>query len=192
MGKSLSLSDPYDIPRHLTPPGMTYQWVSKKTFGEIDRQYQTMLDAGWQPVPYVRLLDFYRGRYRGDGDTVNIGGQVLMERALEQSKVARDKEMDKAVINANSGRDIGIDLVSRILMSAHDIKSAADAGMSSTQYAKKRIKDISDGRDFTYLSGWNGSLQFTTPPVYRKERYRWLRWLFNLISKEDVHDDRRT
>ena len=75
------LLDPYEIPQHLIPPGMIYQWVSKKTFGEIDPQYQTMLDAGWTNVPYRRLEGHFRGKYRGGvgyEEEIRIGGQVLM------------------------------------------------------------------------------------------------------------------
>ena len=72
MAKNIArLTDPYDIPAHLIPPGMVYQWVAKKNaghkgFGRIDPQYQAMTEAGWVEVPYKRLEEFYRGRYRGE------------------------------------------------------------------------------------------------------------------------------
>ncbi len=127
MGTLKASLDPYEIPAHLIPPGMIFQWVSKKTeVNRIDPQYQQMLEAGWGEVPYERMEQHYCGHYRGQGQEILIGGQVLMERARVASVMARENEIYKALINAAQGK----------------------------------------------------------PPVVRVAKYRWLNWLFNLISKE--------
>ena len=43
--KNIKFMDPFEVPEHLIPPGMIYQWVSKKSHGQIDPQYQTMLNS---------------------------------------------------------------------------------------------------------------------------------------------------
>jgi hypothetical protein len=186
MGSSIKHQDPYEIPAHLIPPGMIYQWVAKKSFGQIDKQLQSMLDAGWTRVPYGRLEQHFRGRYRGDSnDEISVGGQVLMERIRDVSKIARDKEMDQAVINSGSGRDISIDLVSRINLSAFEIETAKSMSLSSSQYAAWRVKQIAEEKDPSIIVGCHGGkLMFSTMPKRFVVKYGWLKWLFNLISVE--------
>lgn len=74
--------DPYDIPKEKIPDGVRYQWVAKYT-EEGDRslsyQYLQMCGAGWCPVPWERhQTDFISV---DGGKTIEIGGQVLMEKA---------------------------------------------------------------------------------------------------------------
>lgn len=188
---SLKHIDPFEIPEHLVPPGMIYQWVAKKQFGQPDKRFQTMLDAGWTRVPYRRLESHYRGRYRGeDANEIMIGGQVLMERTRDVSKIARDKEMDQAVINAGSGRDASIDLVSRFSLSAFEIETAKSMSLSSAQYAAWRVKQIAEEKDDSIIIGCHGQrLMFAPPPKHMVSKYTWLRWLFNLISVETKEQD---
>ncbi len=190
MTKSMRVSvDPYEIPEHLIPPGMIYQWVSKRSFGQIDKQFQTMRDAGWTEVPYERLASHFKGKYRSEVSGVLIGGQTLMERTREVSKIARDKEMDFASINANSGRAIGIDIVSKFNLSAFEIETARNMSLSSSQYAAWRIKQIQEGHDRSIIvGGINQDLMFAPAPKYMVPKRRWLGWLFKLISMETERD----
>src|SRR6185369_12929307 len=182
-GKIVNL-DPFEIPAHLTPPGMIYQWVAKKSHGEIDPHWQTMLNAGWTAVPYQRLEAHYKGRYRF-GDVVMIGGQVLMERTRDASKIAREKEMDQASINATSGRSIAIDLTSEFNLSAFEIETAQSMKLSSGQYAAWRVKMIADGKDPSIIVGSiGGKLMFANMPKPRVSRHKWLSWLFDLIATD--------
>lgn len=181
--------DPYEIPAHLIPPGMIYQWCSKETFGRPDPQFRNMEEAGWTKVPYQRLEKHFRGRHRYDNE-IMVGGQVLMERVREVSKVARDKEMDQAVINACSGRNISIDLVSQFNLSAFEIETAKTMGLSSSQYAAWRVKQIADGRDQSIILGCHGGrLMFASAPKRMVAKYKWLRWLFDLIAVETTESD---
>ncbi len=184
MAKAIVSLDPYEIPAHLIPPGMICQWVAKKSGARIDPQYQAMTEAGWIEVPYHRLERHYRGHYRGQDNEIIIGGQVLMERAREQSVVARDKEIDKAMINAQSGRNLPVNVLQNIRLSTNEVHAAAAANLSSAQYAALKISKIANGMDDSLIRGWNGSLQFISPPKVRVVRNRWLGWLFNLISME--------
>jgi len=172
---------------------MIYQWVSKNTFGGIDKQYQTMLDAGWTNVPYKRLERHFRGKYQGGPgyeDEIRIGGQVLMERIRDVSKIARDKEMDQAVVNANSGRDIAVDLAFRINLSAFEIETARSMSLSSSQYVAWRIRQIAEEKDPSIIMGCQGGqLMFSTMPKRFVAKYGWLKWLFNLISVETEETD---
>lgn len=184
MAKPLVQLDPYEIPAHLIPPGIMYQWVAKKSAGRIDPQYQAMVEAGWGEVPYKRLEGHYRGRYRSEGTEILIGGQVLMERAKEMSVVARDKEIDKAFLNAETGRDAPINLVQRVKLSARELEAAVAARLSTPEYAAAKIRLIACQQDDSLIRGWGGSLMFIRPPTKRVPKHRWLNWLFNLISKE--------
>jgi hypothetical protein len=184
MAKPLVHLDPYEIPAHLIPPGIIYQWVAKKSGSRIDPQYQAMVEAGWGEVPYQRLEDHYRGRYRGEGTEIQIGGEVLMERAKEMSVVARDKEIDKALVNAGTGRTASVNLVQHVRLSASELNTAASIKLSSPEYVARRMKMIAEGADDSLIRGWKGSFMFIRPPTKRVVRHRWLGWLFNLISKE--------
>lgn len=185
MGKPLVNIDPYEIPSDLIPSGIIYQWVAKKEpSGRIDPQYQRMIEAGWGEVPYARMRKHYRGRYQGEGTEVLIGGQVLMERAKEMSVVARDKEIDQAFIQASQGRTTPVDLFPNIRLSAEELASAAALKLSSPEYIKRKITMIAGGADNSLLKGREGALMFVQPVNRRVAKYRWLNWLFDLISKE--------
>ena len=185
MAKNIArLSDPYDIPQHLIPPGIIFQWVAKKSFGRIDPQYQAMIEAGWGEVPYKRLEDHFRGRYRGEGTEILVGGQVLMERAKEMSVVARDKEIDKAFLQANQGRNAAVQITQHIAMSAEEVATANRLKMSTPEYAAMKLTMVSNGLDGSLVYGRDGSLRFMERPKIRVAKYRWLNWLFDIISKE--------
>lgn len=184
--------DPYDIPAHLIPPGMMYQWVAKKSLGENDPHWQAMLDAGWAVVPYHRLMAHYRGRHQMDDGSggILIGGQALMERTRDASKIARDKEIDKASVNASASRNIAIDLVSEFNLSAHEIATAQSMKLSSGQYAAWRVKMIAEGRDASIIVGGVGEkLMFGSQPAQRVAKFKWIGWLFDLISTATPKDD---
>ena len=45
--------DPFDVPAHLIPEGMVFQWCAKRadSTGDRERDYEKMIDAGWVLVP---------------------------------------------------------------------------------------------------------------------------------------------
>jgi hypothetical protein len=178
--------DPFDIPAHLLPPGIVYQWCAKTQFGKIDPQYQTMLDAGWRAVPFQRHADFFPQSYSDTFGTIQYGGQVLMERAKVVSDVRRETELDSACINAKQGRVVAVELALRLRLSASELESARAVQLSGSQYASRRIQMMADGVDDNLnLRGSNGALWFDRwePPKVRRA-YRGFAWLLNLISWE--------
>lgn len=190
MARSIArLGDPYEIPSDLIPPGMIYQWVAKKSGNRIDPQYQKMIEAGWGEVPYKRLESHYQGRYRGEETEIQIGGQVLMERAKEMSVVARDKEIDLALQNAQVGRTAPVNLLQNVRLSREELAEAIAAKISSPEYISLKVMKMAQGADNSFIYGRDGSLQFLRPPMTRVCKYRWLNWLFRMISKETECND---
>ena len=73
------------------PNGFDYQWKLKSVMGQddIDRIRQIEL-AGWEPVPLSRHPELMPKGWKGD--TIEVGGLVLMERPMLFTEEARDEE----------------------------------------------------------------------------------------------------
>jgi len=73
------------------PDGWDYQWKLKAVLNQddIDRIRQNELN-GWTPVPLSRVPDLMPRGWKGD--TVEVGGLVLMERPKIFTDEARDEE----------------------------------------------------------------------------------------------------
>jgi hypothetical protein len=92
--------------------------------------------------------------------------------------------------SASQGRDIAIDLVAKFNLSAFETETAASMSLSSSQYAAWRVKQIAEEKDDSIIIGTHGGrLMFSTMPMRAVPKYRWLRWLFNLISVETRETD---
>lgn len=184
--KSPRHGDPFEIPARIIPAGVSYQWVVRKK-SAIDPQYQTMMEAGWRPVPYGRHDRDFTTDYCGASADFEFGGMVLMERPRDESNIARDREMDKACFNSGNGRRVGVNLTIGIRLSQTELSAAIDMGMTGGQYAARRLQMIADGSDESTVYGWDGSLMFTARPEelkMRVPRHPWLHWLFEFISTE--------
>lgn len=89
-------SDPLDIPKHLIPAGMIYEWKTKFVYGqESDHHMAYLQDAGaWSPVPadrpgHERLGTKHSREKRGE---IGWFGLVLMERPVKLDNEARAEE----------------------------------------------------------------------------------------------------
>lgn len=184
--------DPFDVPAHLLPPGMIYQWCAKEVRGAVDRQYQQMLEAGWMPVPRLRHGDFFGEKYQGDNGSIQFGGQVLMERPRTESKTKREDEIDQACVMGQRGRLVVVETAIPIRLSVEDLRMAQAQNLVGSEYAIHRIRLAEQGIDENvYLRGRAGAFDFCVPPRVVGRHCRWpaLDWLFNLISREEEMDD---
>lgn len=181
--------DPFDVPAHLIPPAVIYQWCAHEVLGESDPHYQQMLQGGWIPVPRLRHADYFGDKYDGGDGTIQYGGQVLMERPRTDSSIAREREIDDACRNAHTGRLVVVPLTIPVNLTAEELQAAKGFRMAGSEYAAKQIQLMTSGVDpDVYLRGQNGALKFDVLPqrVLRRARWRALTWLFNLISIEEL------
>lgn len=87
--------DRLKVPKELIPDGMDYQWVTDSILGQPQPQRRARFERrAWTPVPAERHDGVYTPKgYKGE---INVDGLVLMERPLELSIRARQKEKMKA------------------------------------------------------------------------------------------------
>ena len=87
--------DRLKVPKELIPQGMDYQWVTDSILGQPQPQRRARFERrAWTPVPAERHDGMFMPKgYKGE---INVDGLVLMERPLEFSIRARQKEREKA------------------------------------------------------------------------------------------------
>lgn len=87
---SMLSSNPFDLPLHEIPEGLTYEWKRFSTVGDEDHFYLSeMRRQGWEPVhPSVHPNWVPKGY---DKPNIIRGGLILMERPEELTKEARDE-----------------------------------------------------------------------------------------------------
>lgn len=87
--------DRLKVPQELIPDGMDYQWVTDSILGQPQPQRRARFERrAWTPVPAERHDGMYMPKgFKGE---INVDGLVLMERPLELSIRARQKEKMKA------------------------------------------------------------------------------------------------
>lgn len=73
---TLRLRDPFEIPAHLVPRGVSYQWNPIQPDPEVKHHA-----SGWSPVPYSRHEGFF-APWGAPGD-IQIGGLALCEKSTE-------------------------------------------------------------------------------------------------------------
>lgn len=94
-----SSQNPLDVPAHLIPAGMKYEWKRKSLYGKEDEHNMVFVqEAGaWSPVPSDRaghgVLGTKGSRARGE---IGHGGLILMERPVELDNEARQEEYAEA------------------------------------------------------------------------------------------------
>lgn len=176
--------DPFDVPSHIIPKGMTYQWVAKTIMGDPHPSYKAMIEAGWIAVPAHRHPTVFRS-FDEQGN-VCVGGQILMGRMNEISNEALLIDQDKAHRNAGaSARYVKYGDVP-ILLSKSEMNEAARLGVSCEQWALRRMKMIAEGRvrGIALVADDIDVPQALRFVKVRHPRHRCLTWLFNLISTE--------
>lgn len=181
--------DPFDFPPNIIPRNMTYQWCATTLFGEKHPQFDTLVQAGWTPVPGKRHPGVFQ-TFDSEGN-VFVGGQLLMCRATEVTKEAKEKNDDAAYFMAGNGRTVDVVLDLNIHFTKGQMEVARATGLSCHEYAIRRIKLMTEGLDNNSMLrsfgvdedgiGGGTGLRFATP---RRPRHRWLSKLFYLISTE--------
>ena len=74
------------------PAATQYQWATKTIMGEPVGNLDGMLMRGWKLVPAQR----HRGDFHINGDAIEHGGCVLVERPQVVHQSVRQQEIDKA------------------------------------------------------------------------------------------------
>jgi len=103
------------------PEGWDYQWKLKSVMGQddVDRIRQVEL-SGWEPVPLSRHPELMPRGWKGE--TIEVGGLVLMERPKMFTDEAREEErraareavlMKEAQMKEGRGGDLGPRQVNR-------------------------------------------------------------------------------
>ncbi len=93
--------DRLKVHRDEIPDGMDYQWVTDSILGQPAPQRRARFERkGWQAVPASR----HEGRWtpKGYQGEINVDGLVLMERPLELSIRARQKNKQNAMMQVRA------------------------------------------------------------------------------------------
>lgn len=87
--------DRLKIANELIPDGMSYQWVCDSILGQPQPQRRARFERkGWSPVPAERHDGMFTPKgYKGE---INVDGLVLMERPLELTIRAQQKDKMRA------------------------------------------------------------------------------------------------
>ena len=73
------------------PDGWTYEWKLKSVMGQDDVDRIRAIElAGWEPVPLSRHPELMPKGWKGE--TIEVGGLVLMERPAVFTQEAREEE----------------------------------------------------------------------------------------------------
>ena len=84
-----------NIPKHIVPDGMRYEWARAKVFGQPDPSNIARREKrGWTPVPAERHPGLFLPK--GTIGEIEIDGMMLVERAEELCKRSELKELRKA------------------------------------------------------------------------------------------------
>ena len=88
-------TDRYAFDKSIVPDGFVYQWKRHSILGQEDPAYMAELhQLGFDPVPAERHPGiFLPADYKG---VIVIGGQILMERHIENECEARREDKKKA------------------------------------------------------------------------------------------------
>jgi hypothetical protein len=100
--------DKFYIDPTIIPDGWSYEWKNHTILGQPNPSYEVnMARAGWEPVPRTRHPELMPENYAGN--TIIRDGQILMERPLEITKeaVERDKRAAKAQMQGKEAQLAG-------------------------------------------------------------------------------------
>jgi len=111
------------------PEGFDYQWKLKSVVGQDDNdRIRATEAAGWEAVPRSRHPELMPKNYTGD--TIEVGGLVLMERPMmftlearnEERRAAREAVLTKErLMKEGRGGDLGPRQVNRFSKSHESI-----------------------------------------------------------------------
>ena len=88
--------DKFYIDRSIIPDGWDYEWKRHTLLNKEDPSYQVALArGGWEPVPTSRHPHMMPFGTSGDSPIL-LDGQILMERPLELSDMARKSDFKRA------------------------------------------------------------------------------------------------
>jgi len=192
----LKRSDPFDIPPHMVPAGLKYEWIAKTIMREPYEGYAKALKAGWTPVPAQWHRPFYDPDDFPDGP-VEYGGQVLL-----CHHKPRDEELDriggaqKNIDNwmkkfAGDGISGGVRMLTETAAGVSEVKTLR---LGDRAIADKILQvPLPPPEPSTPIPPLptppppDVELPIVAPSAYRPvrvSRFSWLTWLFNLISVE--------
>jgi hypothetical protein len=85
--------DPFEVPEHLKPAGMSFQWCAKHADSTGDRgaDYEKMLDAGWVLVPPQWIPG---GRNMIAGNDLMCRPKWMMEQAQMDNEAKAKQQVD--------------------------------------------------------------------------------------------------
>lgn len=182
-------TDPYDFPKSMVPLGLTYQWQAKTVCGEPSDQYESMLKAGWMPVP----AQWHRPHFDCADGPVEIGGQVLL-----CHHKAKDEEAER-IAGAQRNVDNWIKKYSGEFSGSVRAVTQTSENVSEQ---RRYVGDESTARKIIAATPMDmASLPKAPPPEpalpvgsapplnhslpsHRVARWSALAWLFNFLSKE--------
>lgn len=96
-------NDRYDFDKSIVPTGYAYQWKRYSILGQEDPAYMAELhQLGFDPVPSERHDGLFLPH--GTKGPIIIGGQILMERHLEDEREARREDKMRADEQVNGSR----------------------------------------------------------------------------------------
>lgn len=83
--------DKYRIDLAIIPDGWSYEWKTFTVLGKENPSYQVSLaHKGWEAVPRTRHPELMPANHRGE--TIEREGMILMERPLEITQEAQQRE----------------------------------------------------------------------------------------------------
>jgi hypothetical protein len=163
--------DPFEVPASLIPEGMTFQWCAKRadSTGERQDDYEKMLDAGWVPVPQQWIPG---GRPMINGNDLMCRPKWMADNAkIENAKKVQKQTDDWAKRWGAEGFSGGVRTWTGDANVLPAWEKVGDANIAPLITANRITRTIDAAGD-------------PQPRVTHIPRHPWLRWLFNLISKE--------
>lgn len=173
-------SDPFELPKGMVPPGLTYQWVAETICGDHNPQYDTLCDAGWVAVP----AQWHQAHFKGQYGPVKLCGQVLMCHAAAKDEEAERiagaaRNLDTWAKNVSVGGFSGG--VRMIVETPAGMGDTYEVTLGEPKIANRVTEPL------RLQAAQNIAPQPDQPPLpvkTRVARHRALTWLFNLISVE--------
>lgn len=122
-------TDRYAFDQSIVPDGFVYQWKRHSILGQEDPAYMAELhQLGFDPVPAERHDGLFLPV--GTKGPIIIGGQILMERHVENEREARWEDKKRADDQVNGSRQqFGLPPAANSRFAAESAKSRAVTGV---------------------------------------------------------------
>lgn len=177
------IDDPFFVDPRTILTGMNYQWVNKTMFGRPSDEYRVMKEKGWRDVPADRHPDDTRRTREG---TIEFGNCILMFRSNELTAEAMELAEDQATEQADM-HDAGPKTGGRVVVIEVPVFVPFISGPTKSVRARANntVRNMLEGiwRGKILLPHPSGCFHFASE---REPRHWSLRWLFNLISKQET------